>query len=91
LATLLLALKGTLDDKQLYVDALSGSLDGKDPGEMYFDFRLLSAAEADDLNVHESTESSSRQLFVPCEKFLKIESIDASLVPARIAKERGFP
>jgi hypothetical protein len=90
LTTLLLALKGTLDDRQLYLDALSGCSDGKDPGEMYYDFRFLGASEAEELNAHEPTDGHVRQHFVPCDTFLKIEPIDAPMVAARIAKERGY-
>jgi hypothetical protein len=90
LTTLFIALKGTLDDRRLFLDALSGYPDGKDPGEMYYDFRFLSATEADELNNHKYTDGRARQYFVPCETFLKIEPDDAPLVASHIAKECGF-
>ena len=90
LTTLLLAFKGTLDDKQLYLDALSGCPDGKDPGDMYYDFRFLSAQEADALNATKPSEDCQHQFFVPCETFLDIEPMDAPLTAQAVAKEHGF-
>ena len=43
------AFKGTYSHKRLYIDALSGSSEGKDPGNEYDDCRFLSEKEATDL------------------------------------------
>lgn len=90
LTTLFMALKGTLDDRRLYLNALSGDSDGKDPGEMYYEFRFLTSSEVDEANRHEPTAETPRKYFVACEDFLRIESIDAPMIAAKVAKERAF-
>src|ERR1043165_2691390 len=90
LTTLLVALKGTLDDKRLYLNALSGNAEGKDPGEMYYEFQFMTSVEADEANRHPATPEIPRKYFVPFEDFTKIEPVDAPMKAAKLAKERGF-
>jgi hypothetical protein len=46
LTSLFAAFKGTYGHRTLYIDVLSGSPEGKDPGNEYYDCRFLSSAEA---------------------------------------------
>jgi uncharacterized protein with ParB-like and HNH nuclease domain len=46
LTSLFAAFRGTYSHKQLYIDALSGSSEGKDPGNEYYECQFLSDTEA---------------------------------------------
>ena len=92
LTTLFMAFMGTLDDKRLYLNALSGDAEGKDPGEMYYEFRFMAVSEMEEANKHPATDETPRKFFVSCEDFLKIESIDAPMVSRRADQSlRQFP
>lgn len=56
LTSLLIALKGTYGGRRLYLDALSGSSEGKDPGDTYFDCQFFTENEArEHLEKHPAT------------------------------------
>jgi hypothetical protein len=63
LTSLLVVLRGTYDNKQLYLDVLSGKTADKDPGNVYYDSRFLSSKEAKELNTPTSGSSCYFELF----------------------------
>ena len=62
LTSLFAAFKGTYNHKRLFIDVLSGSSEGKDPGNEYYDSQFLSAADAAILS---ETANGPRRHFIP--------------------------
>jgi len=75
LTSVFVAFKATYSHKRLYIDALSGSSEGKDPGNEYYDCRFLSEKDAADLN---KTSNGERKYFVPIQELIKINPINAA-------------
>ena len=69
------AFKGTYSHKRLYIDALSGSSEGKDPGNEYYDCQFLSEKEATDLT---KTSDGVRKYFIPIQELIKINPVHAA-------------
>jgi hypothetical protein len=84
LTSLFAAFKGTYDHKQLFIDVLSGSSDGKDPGNEYYDCQFLSAAEASSLT---SATGGVRRLFMPIRDLIKINPVHAASAAHKRAQE----
>jgi hypothetical protein len=75
LTSLFAAFKGTYSHKRLYIDALSGSSEGKDPGNEYYVCRFLADKEATELN---TTSDGERKYFVPIQELIKITPVHAA-------------
>ena len=75
LTSVFAAFKGTYSHKRLYIDALSGSPEGKDPGNEYYDCQFLSEKEATDLT---KTSDGARKYFVPIQELIKINPVHAA-------------
>src|SRR6202158_111516 len=86
LTSIFAAFKGTYSHKRLYIDALSGSSEGKDPGNEYYDCQFLSEAEAVDLN----KENDERKYFVPIQNLIKIDPVHAAATAHKKAQELGL-
>jgi len=86
LTTLAVATAGSLDGRPLYLDVFSGSPDGKDPGDTYWDFRFLDGMEIARLN-EAGTESEPPQHFVPFKRFMDIEPLQAGSAALALARK----
>jgi hypothetical protein len=75
LTSVFAAFKGTYSHKRLYIDALSGSSEGKDPGNEYYDCQFLSETAAADLT---KTSDGARKYFVPIQELIKINPVHAA-------------
>lgn len=75
LTSLFAAFKGTYNHKRLFIDVLSGSTEGKDPGNEYYDCQFLTTAEATALT---SANGGQRRHYVPIQKLIKINPIHAA-------------
>jgi hypothetical protein len=69
------AFKGTYSHKRLYIDTLSGSSEGKDPGNQYYDCQFLADKEALDLS---KTSDGARKYFMPIQELIKINPVNAA-------------
>lgn len=85
LTTFYVALKGSIDEKRVYLDMFSGSNEDRDPGEMYYDFRFLSGPELKELNDQESEEGKPIYFFKPLNEIAFIDTADATEVADDIA------
>jgi len=90
LTTLYIALKGTLDDRKLHLDVLSGDPEDKDPGDVYYDLRFLTANEAAEINESSAESENGRQHFVSYENFLRIDFMSAPNIATGIAQKLGL-
>ncbi len=84
LTSLFAAFKGTYNGKRLYIDVLSGSPDGKDPGNEYYDCQFLSPAEATSLT---AGNGGPRRIFTPIQDLIRINPVQAATVANKRAKE----
>jgi hypothetical protein len=84
LTSLLVALRGSHGGRRLYLDALSGSSEGKDPGDTYFDSCFCTEAEAKTLN---ESSSSERVLYLPLQTLTDMSPEDAFLLASKKAQE----
>lgn len=84
LTSIFAAFKGTYSHKRLYIDALSGSPEGKDPGNEYYDCQFLSETEATSLN---KTSNGERKFFVPIQDLIKINPVHAAAAAHKKAQE----
>ena len=75
LTSLFAAFKGTYGHKRLYIDVLSGSPEGKDPGNEYYDCQFLSDKEAAALT---AASDGSRKYFMPIQDLIKINPVHAA-------------
>jgi hypothetical protein len=75
LTSVFAAFKGTYSHTRLYIDALSGSSEGKDPGNEYYDCQFLSETAAADLT---KTSDGARKYFVPIQELIKINPVHAA-------------
>jgi uncharacterized protein with ParB-like and HNH nuclease domain len=53
LTSLFAAFKGTYNHKKLFIDVLSGSPEGKDPGNEYYNCQFLTSTESHNAEFHE--------------------------------------
>jgi hypothetical protein len=75
LTSLFAAFKGTYNHKRLFIDVLSGSSEGKDPGNEYYDSQFLSAADAVSLS---ETANGPRRHFIPVQELIRISPVHAA-------------
>jgi len=84
LTSLFAAFKGTYNHKRLYIDVLSGSAEGKDPGNQYYDCQFLTNAEALSLT---NTTGGSRRHYLPIQDLIKINPVHAASTAHKKALE----
>ncbi len=84
LTSLLIALRGTYGGRRLFLNALSGSSDGKDPGDTYFDSRFCTDKEADERN---ATTIGERVFYIPFRTLAELDPYMASRIGDRKAQE----
>ena len=60
--SLFAAFNGTYNNKQMSIDVLSGTAEGKDPGNQYYDCQFLSKADAVSLT---ENGASPRRHYMP--------------------------
>jgi hypothetical protein len=87
LTSLFAAFKGRYSHKRLYIDALSGSSEGKDPGNQYYDCQFLSEKDALDLT---NASDGERKYFVPIQDLIKIDPVYAATSAYKKASELGL-
>jgi Protein of unknown function DUF262 len=83
LTSLLIALKGSYGGRRLYLNALSGSREGKDPGDTYFESQFCNEPEAKALNA----KSGERAYFVPLTTLVDMDPVDAPGKAFKIAQQ----
>ena len=84
LTSLFAAFKGTYNHKRLFIDALSGSSEGKDPGNEYYDCQFLSAVEAASLT---ELNGGKRRYYIPIQDLIKINPVHAASAAHKKALE----
>jgi len=84
LTSLFAAFKGTYNHKRLFIDVLSGSAEGKDPGNEYYDCKFLATAEAAALT---SVNGGPRRLYLPIRELIKINPVHAAFAAHKKAQE----
>ncbi len=82
--SLFAAFKGTYNHKRLFVDVLSGSPEGKDPRNEYYDCQFLSATEASSLT---ASTGGSRRFYMPIQDLIKINPVHAASAAHKKAQE----
>jgi hypothetical protein len=89
LTSLFAAFKGTYGHKVLYIDVLSGSPEGKDPGNEYYDCQFLSPNELSNLEANASggESGSRRRHFMPLRDLIKINPVNAATAAHKKAVE----
>lgn len=84
LTSLFAAFKGTYSHKRLYIDVLSGSPEGKDPGKEYYECQFMSQADVAALN---TANNGPRRHFVPIQELIKINPVYAASGALKKAQE----
>lgn len=84
LTSLFAAFKGTYNHKRLFIDVLSGSAEGKDPGNEYYDCQFLATAEATALT---SANGGPRRLYLPIQELIKINPVHAASAAHKKAQD----
>lgn len=84
LTSLFAAFKGTYNHKRLYIDVLSGSPEGKDPGKEYYECQFLPQAELAALN---AANNGLRRHFMPVQELIKINPVYAASSALKKAQE----
>ena len=84
LTSLFAAFKGTYNHKRLFLDVLSGSPEGKDPGNEYYDCKFLTAGEA--LNFS-TANGGPRRHYMPIQDLIKINPVHAATAAHKKAQE----
>ena len=84
LTSLFAAFKGTYNHKRLFIDVLSGSAEGKDPGNQYYDCQFLTTAEATALT---SANGGPRRHYMPIQELIKINPVHAATAALKKAQE----
>lgn len=84
LTSLFAAFKGTYNHKRLFIDVLSGSTEGKDPGNQYYDCQFLTTAEATALT---SANGGPRHHYMPIQELIKINPVHAATAAHKKAQE----
>ena len=75
LTSLFAAFKGTYNHKRLYIDVLSRSSEGKDPGNEYYECKFLSASDAVSLS---GDDGGRKRHFMPIQELIKITPVYAA-------------
>jgi hypothetical protein len=84
LTSLFAAFKGSYNHKRLYIDAMSGSPEGRDPGNEYYDCQFLSAAEAVSVP---AANGGKRRHYIPIQELIKISPVHAASAAHKKALE----
>ena len=84
LTSLYAAFKGTYNHKRLYIDVLSGSSEGKDPGNEYYNCQFLTSAEAEELT---NFKNGERHYYIPINELIKINPVYAAVSAHKKAQE----
>jgi hypothetical protein len=84
LTSLFAAFKGTYNHKRLFIDVLSGSNEGKDPGNEYYDCQFLTTPDAVALT---SANGGPRRHYVPIQELIKINPVHAASTAHKKAQE----
>ena len=87
LTSLFAAFKGTYNHMGLFIDVLSGSPEGKDPGNEYYDCKFLTAGDAASLS---TTNGGARRHYVPIQDLIKINPVHAAQAAYKKARELGL-
>lgn len=87
LTSLFASFKGSYNHRRLYLDVLSGSSEGKDPGNAYYDCQFLSPADATYLS---ADKVNPRRHFMPVEDLLKVNPVYALNAAKKKAEELGL-
>ena len=87
LTSLFAAFKGTYNHMRLFIDVLSGSPEGKDPGNEYYDCKFLTAGDAASLS---TTNGGARRHYVPIQDLIKINPVHAAQAAYKKARELGL-
>jgi hypothetical protein len=82
--SLFAAFKGTYNHKRLYIDVLSGSPEGKDPGNEYYECQFLPQADVAALN---TGNNGPRRHFMPIQDLIKINPVFAASSALKKAQE----
>jgi hypothetical protein len=84
LTSLFAAFKGTYNHRRLFIDVLSGSPEGKDPGNEYYDCKFLAASEA---AAFSASNGGSRRHYMPIQDLIKINPVHAATAAHKKAQE----
>jgi hypothetical protein len=84
LTSLFAAFKGTYNHKRLFIDVLSGSPEGKDPGNEYYDCKFLTAGDAASFS---EPNSGARRYYMPIQDLIKINPVHAAQAAHKKAHE----
>ena len=84
LTSLFAAFKGTYNHKRLFIDVLSGSPEGKDPGNEYYNCQFLSTAEAAQLG---AANGGPRRHFMPIQDLIRTNPVHAASTADKKARE----
>lgn len=84
LTSLYAAFRGTYNHKRLFIDVLSGSPEGKDPGNEYYDCQFLSAGDAATLS---HGNGGPRRHYMPIQDLVKINPVHAATAAHKKAQE----
>jgi hypothetical protein len=84
LTSLFAAFKGTYNHKRLYIDVLSGSPEGKDPGKEYYECQFLTQADMAALNI---ANNGQRRHFMPIQDLIRINAVYAASSALKKAQE----
>ncbi len=84
LTSLFAAFKGTYNHKPLFVDVLSGSFEGKDPGNQYYECQFLTTSEATALS---NTNGGARCHYLPIQELIRIDPVNAGTDALKKAQE----
>lgn len=87
LTSLFAAFKGSYDHKRLFLDVLSGSPEGKDPGNEYYDCKFLTPAEAASLS---EKNGQGRRHYMPVQDLIKINPVHAATAAHKKSLEMGL-
>jgi len=75
LTSLFAAFKGTYNHRRLYIDVLSGSPEGKDPGKEYYECQFLPQADVTALN---RADNGPRRHLMPIQDLIKVNPVYAA-------------
>lgn len=90
LTSLFVAIAGTYDGRKLFLDVLSGVKGEKDPGDVYWDCRFLTEAEAKVLNAwppSSNAANAQRAIFVKVQDLTKLAAARAGVAATKRAGE----
>jgi hypothetical protein len=95
LTSLFVAITGTYDGKNLFLDVLSGVKGEKDPGDAYWDCRFLTEKEAKELNAWPrpaggKNAAAERAVFVKFRDLTKLPAARAGFIATQKAAELGL-